>query len=143
MARPQTKSEQSTPVIRDVGLTGLLVTFADRLSEPANRAALAFRAAVEAEGWEGVEETATSLTSVFLRFDPLVLDHDDLTARLTGLLAEDVWTAAPLPAGRTPLARADGAGRRSWPAVRRGREGRGPDPRRRSRRDRRPPACGC
>lgn len=89
------------PAIRDVGLTGMLVTFDDALSEPANRAALAFRAAVEAEGWEGVEETATSLTSVFLRFDPLALEHDDLTARLHSLLAEDVWTAAPLPAGRT------------------------------------------
>lgn len=101
MARPQTTPDPELPAIRDVGLTGILVTFADRLSEPANRAALAFRTAVEAEAWEGVKETATSLTSVFLRFNPLVLDRDDLTKRLSGLLAEDMWTTAPLPACRT------------------------------------------
>ena len=89
------------PVIRDVGLTGMLVTFADRLSEPANRAALAFRAAVQKAGWDGVEETATSLTSAFLRFDPLALDHDDLARRLQALLARTDWSAAPLPPGRT------------------------------------------
>jgi KipI family sensor histidine kinase inhibitor len=101
MARPVTKTEPETPVIRDVGLTGILVTFDQRMSEPANRAALAFRAAIAAEHWEGVEETTTSLTSVFLRFDPLALDHDDLTARLSDRLAGEDWTAAPLPAGRT------------------------------------------
>ena len=88
------------PVIRDVGLTGLLVTFAGGLSEPANRAALAFRAVLEAEAWAGVEETATSLTSVFLRFDPLVLDHDALTGRLEQLVADRDWYATALPPGR-------------------------------------------
>ena len=88
------------PVIRDVGLTGLLVRFDDVLSESANRAALAFRAAVQAQGWPGVQETATSLTSVFLRFDPLQLDHDSLTARLKALLAQTDWYAADLPKGR-------------------------------------------
>lgn len=87
--------------IRDVGLTGKLVTFADTFSEPANRAALAFRAALNAQGWQGVEETATSLTSVFLRFDPLTLDHDTLNDRLKALIAQSDWFAAPLPTGRT------------------------------------------
>lgn len=98
MLRPRTDS--GLPMIRDVGLTGLLVSFADRLGEPANRAALAFRAAVDAEGWDGVQETATSLTSVFLRFDPLMLDHDALRARLDALLAQADWRAASLPRGR-------------------------------------------
>ena len=89
-----------TPKIRDVGLTGLLVSFADTLGEHANRAALAFRAAVQAQDWPGVQETATSLTSVFLRFDPLQLDHDSLTARLTTLLAQTDWYGAALPQGR-------------------------------------------
>ncbi|MDJ0626735.1 MAG: carboxyltransferase domain-containing protein [Rhodobacter sp.] len=91
----------SFPVIRDVGLTGILVTFSDTLTEAANRAALAFRAAVEAEGWPGVEETATSLTSVFLRFDPLTLEHDVFTGRLQGLIADRDWPAVPLPEGRS------------------------------------------
>ena len=59
-----TAVQDGFPAIRTLGLTGLLVSFADRLSEPANRAALAFRAAVEAAGIPGVEETSTSLASV-------------------------------------------------------------------------------
>ncbi len=92
---------ESLPWIRDIGLTGKLVSFADRLSDSANRAALAFRAAVEAERWEGIEETATTPVSVFLRFDPLRLSHDSLEARLATLLAREDWLAAPLPQGRT------------------------------------------
>ena len=38
------------PRIRTVGLSGLLISFGGAMSEPANRAALAFRAAVEAAG---------------------------------------------------------------------------------------------
>lgn len=89
------------PRIRNIGLTGKLVSFADSLSDSANRAALAFRAALEAERWEGVDETATTLVSVFLRFDPLRLGHDALDARLAALLATKDWMAAPLPQGRT------------------------------------------
>ena len=40
-------SQGSFPRIGRVGLDGLLVSFGDRLSEAGNRAALAFRAAVE------------------------------------------------------------------------------------------------
>jgi KipI family sensor histidine kinase inhibitor len=89
-----------TPRLRTVGLTGLLVSFADRLSEPANRAALALRAALEAAGWDGVEETSTALTSVFLRFDPLAVAPETLAARVSVLLDTRDWAAAPLPEGR-------------------------------------------
>ncbi len=88
------------PAIRDVGLCAKLVTFADRMSEPANRAALAFRAALEAGQMAGVAETATSLTSVFVRYDPLALEADALAGRLQALLDREDWFAAPLPAGR-------------------------------------------
>ncbi len=88
------------PMIRTLGLTGLLVSFEDRLSEPANRAALAFRAAVETEAWPGVEETSTSLASVFLRFDPVSVAPADLRHRIAALLAARDWLAAPLPANR-------------------------------------------
>lgn len=83
-----------------MGLSGMLVRFSDRMEDAANRAALAFRAAVEAEGWEGVEESATSLGSVFLRFDPLLTDPRALAERLTALLARRDWYSEPLPAGR-------------------------------------------
>jgi KipI family sensor histidine kinase inhibitor len=88
------------PQIHPIGLTGLLVRFADRLTEPANRAALAFRAAVEAEDWPGVAETSSSLASTYLRFDPLHLPHAELTARLHRLIASADWYAAPPPQGR-------------------------------------------
>ena len=88
------------PKIRTVGVTGMLVSFADALSEPSNRAALAFRARVEREGWDGVEETSSTLASTFVRFDPLALSHATLRMRLEGLLAEADWYAAPPPQGR-------------------------------------------
>lgn len=92
------------PRIAPVGIAGLLVSFADRLSEPANRAALALRAAIESGemdgGTDGIEEVATSLTSTFIRFDPLHLDHASLTAQLQSLLDAQDWTRADLPRGR-------------------------------------------
>ena len=99
-APPNSAHMTSGPQIRDVGLTGLLVTFADAMSEPANRAALAFRAKAEAAGWDGVVETSTSLTSAFVRYDPLEADRDALRAQLEDLAASRDWTDAPLPAGR-------------------------------------------
>ncbi|MDV4146673.1 allophanate hydrolase subunit 1 [Shimia sp. FJ5] len=88
------------PRIRTVGFDGMLVSFGETLNEPANRAALAFRAAVERAGWNGVEESATSLVSCFLRFDPLYLGHDTLRTDLEILLAERNWYDADLPQGR-------------------------------------------
>jgi KipI family sensor histidine kinase inhibitor len=83
-----------------VGMTGMLVTFSNVLSESANRAALAFRAAVVRESWPGVEESSATLTSVFVGFDPLHLTHAALTALLTDLLGAADWHAAPPPEGR-------------------------------------------
>jgi len=89
------------PRIRDIGLTGKLVSFGDTLSDSANRAALAFRAAVEAERWDGIEETATTLVSVYLRYDPCRLSDDALAGRLAALLDRNDWCATPFPCGRT------------------------------------------
>lgn len=89
-----------TPTIRPAGLCGLLVSFGDSLTESANRAALAFSAAVERSGVDGIEECAPSLVSAFIRFDPLHLTHEDLTAQISVLLADRDWTKAPLPEGR-------------------------------------------
>jgi len=88
------------PAIRTAGLSGMLVSFADALSEPANRAALAFRAALEGAAWDGVAETSTSLASTFLRFDPVALPHDELRARLQALLDSRNWYDAAMPSGR-------------------------------------------
>lgn len=94
------KQKNIWPCVRCVGFDGMLVSFGDRLSEPANRAALAFRAAIERENWSGVEESSTSLVSCFVRFDPMALPHDQLRARLIDLLDARDWTAETLPEGR-------------------------------------------
>ncbi len=89
------------PKIRTVGLSGLLVTFAGEMSEPANRAALAFRAAVEAAEWPEVSETSTSLVSTFLAVDLAAFRPEEMRERLEALLESRNWQEAPLPPGRT------------------------------------------
>jgi KipI family sensor histidine kinase inhibitor len=88
------------PQINTVGFDGMLVSFGDSLSEPANRAALAFRAAVDAADWPYVVETSTSLVSCLLRFSPLRLSHADLQGKLAALVATRDWFDADLPTGR-------------------------------------------
>lgn len=88
------------PRIDPVGLGGILVRFGDSLSEAANRAALAFRAEVERQSWQGVEECTTSLVSACLMFDPLAVAPEVLAGRATALLESRDWYAEPLPEGR-------------------------------------------
>ena len=92
--------EEGFPRLSNIGLTGVLVSFADQLSEAANRAALAFRAMIEAESWPGVEETATSLTSVYVGFDPKQAPHAAITAAIRAALEGKDWYGAPLPEKR-------------------------------------------
>ncbi|WP_299408445.1 carboxyltransferase domain-containing protein [uncultured Roseobacter sp.] len=89
------------PTIKTVGLSGLLVSFGTAMSEPANRAALAFRAALEAENWPEVSETMMSLVSVFVAVDLVSIPAAQVEERLRDLLGAQDWTAAPLPGGRT------------------------------------------
>ena len=99
---PETpEATRSWPRLHRLGEDRLVVEFAPALSEPANRAALAFRAAVDAQGWHGMAETAVTPKSALLRFDPDRLPHAELEARLADLLAARDWAAAALPAGRT------------------------------------------
>ncbi len=88
------------PKIRNIGLDGFVISFGDQLSEPANRAALAFRQAVDAQRLEGVIESSTSLVSTYLRFDPLAVSHATLHKALDRLLASRDWLMADLPLGR-------------------------------------------
>jgi inhibitor of KinA len=87
--------------IRTVGLSGLLVQFAERMSEPANRAAIAFRAAIEGQHWPEVRETSTSLVSTFISVDLVTTAPEAIIEKLHTLLATQDWHNAPLPAGRT------------------------------------------
>ncbi|MEO0918798.1 MAG: allophanate hydrolase subunit 1, partial [Pseudomonadota bacterium] len=88
------------PQVRTVGVDGFLVRFGDHLSEAANRAALAFRNALEAAQLAGVDETSTSLASAYLRFDIKSHDHSEIEAALFALLSDRDWFAAELPEGR-------------------------------------------
>lgn len=90
-----------TPELLPLGPDGVLVRFSDRLSEPANRAALAFRAVLDQARPEGVVETATSLTSVFLRFRPDRVHRVSLEDTVRDALDGRDWQAADLPHGRT------------------------------------------
>lgn len=97
---PQTNRHSEFPQLTRSGADGLVVRFADGFNEPANRAALALRAAVESRNWEEVTETAASLVSTLLRFDPLRTDVAALETRLTALLNERDWRDTPLPSDR-------------------------------------------
>jgi len=89
-----------TATLLPLGPDGVLIRFADTLSEPANRAALAFRAALSDVLPEAVTETATSLTSVFLRFRPDDLRREALEAMVRDRLEGTNWYEAALPEGR-------------------------------------------
>ncbi|MEO0693229.1 MAG: carboxyltransferase domain-containing protein, partial [Pseudomonadota bacterium] len=82
------------PTIRNVGFDGFLVSFGTELDEAANRAALAFREALECAALDGVEETSTSLVSTYLRFDPLQVDHEAMREALQALAKSRDWYAA-------------------------------------------------
>ncbi len=90
----------NTPQLLPLGPDGVLVRFSDQLDDRANRAALAFCAAVEAAGLEGVTETATSLTSVLVRFRPDQVGRSALQDRIEQLLDGEDWQSASLPEGR-------------------------------------------
>ena len=89
------------PRIRSVGLTGVLVTFGDTATDAANRAAIAFRTAVDVLGWPEVDESSSTLVSAFFRIDlsqhSFAMMHD----RLQDIVLSQDWTDVALPAGRT------------------------------------------
>jgi KipI family sensor histidine kinase inhibitor len=70
------------PVIMPLGDSGLLVRFADSLSEPANAAALGFAREAEAAGLPGVVEIVPNLVSVLLRYDPRQIGFDRLAGEV-------------------------------------------------------------
>ena len=89
-----------TPRIRSVGLDGVLVTFGDAATDSANRAAIAFRGAVDAQGWSDISESSSTLVSAFFRVDLSKHRFDAVADRLRDLLQAQDWFDAELPAGR-------------------------------------------
>jgi KipI family sensor histidine kinase inhibitor len=93
--------QKTWPKIKTVGLAGIIVTFSGVLTEPANRAAIAFLAAVRAMEWDEVDESNSTLVSTFLRIDLSVHRAEPIIERVKNLVDSKDWLSAPLPAGRT------------------------------------------
>ncbi|WP_223428689.1 5-oxoprolinase subunit B family protein [Tateyamaria pelophila] len=89
------------PIIRSVGLNGILVTFGDTATDTANRAAIAFRNAVDTLGWPEVDESSSTLVSAFFRVDLAQHSFAVIRDRLQDTLASQDWTDVALPPGRT------------------------------------------
>jgi KipI family sensor histidine kinase inhibitor len=70
------------------------------MNEPANRAAIAFRATVDAQEWPEVREASTSLVSTFLSVDLVATNPELVVEKLRDLLATRNWYEADLPSGR-------------------------------------------
>lgn len=84
----------SLPLILPLGDRGLLVRFSDALSEPANRAALAFGKRAEAARLPGVLEVVPNLVSVLLRYGPDV-DFDRLAGEVRLVVSAPAEDAVP------------------------------------------------
>ncbi len=84
--------DETFPRIEPLGETALLVRFAARLDDTANRACVAFRAALEADPLPGVLETASSLGSVLVRHD-----GSDLEGGLAERLDRTDWAHVAAP----------------------------------------------
>lgn len=89
------------PRLERAGDSAWLVNFGERTDDAANNAAIAFDAWVRAEAIAGVIETAPTIRSVLVRFDPLELAPAALEHRLKAGLAARDWLEAAPPAGRT------------------------------------------
>lgn len=85
------------PQIHPMGLDGLLVRFADSLTEASNRAAIAFYLSVQEAQWSSIQELSVSLASVYVRFDPINTAYDDVCRQVKTCLAVKDWYVQPLP----------------------------------------------
>lgn len=95
------QSTHFVPIIRSVGLNGLLVTFGTRATDDANRAAIAFRAAVDARDWPEIAESSSTLVSAFFRVDLSEHAFEHVKARLQEVLDTQDWAKATLSHART------------------------------------------
>lgn len=74
------------PTLAPLGDAALLIRFGVTLSEPANRAAIAFAGAIAGQLPEGVLEVVPSLVSVLVRYDPQQIDYAHLSGELRLLI---------------------------------------------------------
>lgn len=96
---PERPSSSTFPHVVRQGVDGCVVRFADQLTEEGNRAALAMQGALAGGAIDGVEEAASALASVYVRFGSVAALHAGMSA-LGHLLEEENFYAADLPGGR-------------------------------------------
>lgn len=85
------------PLIVPLGESALLVRFSKVLSDPANRAAIAFARRLRHEAIEGVTEIAANLVSVLIKFAPEKIDGQRLALELGLYLANSCAVASDEP----------------------------------------------
>lgn len=88
------------PVVVPQGVDGIVIRFADRLTEAGNRATLAFCKALDEANIAGVDECASALASVFVRFDPSMVPYEAVAERIGAILTTRDYYAAALPHDR-------------------------------------------
>lgn len=91
------------PLIQPLGDCGLLVRFADSLSESANVAAIGFAQRVAATGLPGVEEVVPNLVSVLLRYAPAEVEFERLAGEVRLLISAPTKEPAPGPESVVPV----------------------------------------
>jgi KipI family sensor histidine kinase inhibitor len=83
------------PLLQPLGDCGLLVRFADSLSEAANVAAIGFAQRVAAAALPGVEEVVPNLVSVLLRYAPRKVEFERLAGEVRLLISAPADALAP------------------------------------------------
>jgi inhibitor of KinA len=74
------------PIIRDLGDAGLLVEFGERLDEPTYSRVRALDRALAEEPCRGFTEAIPAFASLFVGYDPLVTDGDEVREALLELI---------------------------------------------------------
>lgn len=97
MIDPTSAHETDFPRISNLGVTSLLVQFADQLTDSANIQAVQFANRLTKERLPGVLETQPTLASVAVRFDTRLISHSDLAGKL-----KEVLRASDLGAEKSP-----------------------------------------
>ncbi|MCG3269313.1 allophanate hydrolase subunit 1 [Yoonia sp. I 8.24] len=93
------------PEICPLGVDGVLVRFARTLSEAANTRAIAFATRLKSAKLTGVVEVASSLTSVKVGFDPVLITRDALVQTLSERLTQqEVTDSGPRRLWQIPVA---------------------------------------
>ncbi|MDP5084529.1 MAG: allophanate hydrolase subunit 1 [Yoonia sp.] len=93
------------PELRPLGVDGILVRFARRLTSQANKSALDFRDRMQAADIAGITEVASSLVSVRVGFDPDVTTRQEVAQAIKAVLAvHETTVAGPKRLWRIPVA---------------------------------------